>query len=230
MPLNAASLRTLLKENLHKDSTFSDPGDLNTFLSLGQRRIVKDSPGTLGSKEGTLSITSAAREYSLASDFYQMLGVFLPATNALISPLPFARWQEEVEYQSSVPSGDPDSYRIVGYSESSSAWRLRWDKTPDTSRTVYYWYWWLPIDITGTATPAVSAIGFDELLVWAATMIARERNDPQGAAVAFQRYTELLRAYRAFGVQGPDYWAALGSDGGRMFSRLGPRYPVDSWR
>ena len=87
MALAADTLRTLLLANLHADKTYSDPGDLNTFLTLGQRRIVRDSPWTLGTKEGTISVVASTRAYELASDFYQMRSMFYATNGIHLEPI-----------------------------------------------------------------------------------------------------------------------------------------------
>lgn len=231
MALTNAQCRSLLKANLHNDTTFTDPTDLDTFLTLGQQRIVRDSPHTLGIKETTISVVASTREYSLASDFYQMRGMFLPSQNWTIWPYRMSDFVEQVEYQNTVPSGPPRSYQIIGFSSSEARWRVKFDYDPDASYTVKYWYYWMPSDISGSGTPVHSSIGFADLLVWAATALARERHDPEGYQIALDNYNRLLPAYRAYDVGGPDRVPVLDPDMNRgpgSTLRLDPaHYPAN---
>jgi hypothetical protein len=228
MALTNAELRTLLKANIHKDSTFSDPDDLNTFLTLGQERIVRDSPTTLGTKEGTLSLTTGGRVYDLASDFYQMKGVFYPTNSLWLEPVAMSLWLEQVEAQASIASGEPYLYVIWGFDATNAVQQIKFNYTPSASMTYYYWYYWFPIAITGSATSPISSLGFSELLLEAATMSALKRNDPDGYAVALTNYQRLLREYREYRPEAPDQDIVLAPSTRRVTSRLGPYYPVGS--
>lgn len=232
MALTATQLRALLKANLHNDTTFTDPDDLNTFLTLGQARIVRDAPHVLGVKEASLSLTVAAgREYSLASDFYQMRAIWYQTSGYALEAVPFSRFIDEVERLPTIPSGPPQSYTITGYSVADSAIKLRVDKTPAETMTVEYWYYWMPADISGATTPAISAIGFGELILWAGTMIARERNDPDGFIQAAGIYERILGEYQSYDPTRPDRASvvrnpALDMRGGGSTLRMPPEFPA----
>ena len=230
MALAADTLRTLLKANLHNDQTYSDPGDLNTFLTLGQRQIVHDAPWVLGTKEGTLSVVASTRSYELAADFYQMRSMFYATNGIHLEPIMVNEFVELVERLPTIPSGAPRGYCVTGYDVTNAGWMVSFDYIPDASYTYKYWYYWMPADISGTATPPVSAIGFDELLLWAATMLARERNDPDGAVSASAFYERHLAEYKKFQVQGPDYAAVSRADfgvrAGGSTLKLPSTYPV----
>jgi hypothetical protein len=206
MPLNSGELRTRLKANLHNDVKLTDPDDFNIFLNLGMERIVRDSPHTLGIKRATLSLTDAARDYDLASDFYQMAtDIFISSENAVVTAKGLHRWINEVEYQETVPSGTPEEYCVTGINSSTAVWQVSFDRTPSTAMTAYYWYRWMPAAISGTATstPVISALGFGELLLWAATVAGRTSNDPEGLAEAEALYQKHLKEYRCFDPQQP---------------------------
>jgi hypothetical protein len=228
MALTNTELRSLLKANLHSDTTYTDPGDLNTFLTLGQERIVHDSPHTLGPKQGTLSLTVAAgRSYDLASDFYQMKAIFYPTSGVWLEPVMAGEWIEIVETLSSIPSGEPDQYTIR-WDVTNALWQVVFNMTPSASMTYYYWYYPMPAAISGAGTCLISSIGFSALLLEAATMIALSRNDPDGAAVAATNYARLLPDYRSYNTMGPDYVPVLRPGMSRASTnQLGPHFPAD---
>ncbi len=211
MALTATELRSLLKEALHKDSTYTDPGDLNTFLTLGQERIVRESPHTLGAKATTLATVASTQEYNLASDFFQMRSIWLASTSDQLIALGHDRWVSSVESLATIPTGSPQWYCIFGWDSTNALWDIRLNPTPDAIYTIKYFYYWIPTAITGTATPAICSIGFSELLLEAAIMIARARNDPEGRVESTQMYRVLMQDYKAFSAQGPDYKPHLAS-------------------
>lgn len=231
MPLTSSQILALLKQNLSNDASLSD-SDLITYLQLGQERIIRDSPETLGSKEASLAITSTARTYSLASDFYQFrTKPWVASLSRAIEYKAPARFIEEFETYATIPSGDPDWFTIVGYDETAGLQQIRLDKTPSDSLTVGYWYNWMPPAITNatsTSTPAISKVGFGELLLWAGTMIARQRNDPKGFGEAVGFYDKLMYGFKSYNAARPVDDAvvdALDAVDGTPRSRLGPGFP-----
>lgn len=227
MALTNTQLRALLKANLHNDTTYSDPTDLDSFLTLGQERIVQDSPHTLGIKSATLSLTVAGRSYDLASTFYQMRGLYYPTSGILCEPVGSGEWVEIVETQATVPSGIPDKY-MLSWNATTSLWQVTFNMTPSASMTYYYWYFWMPAAISGSGTCTISSLGFGHLLLEAATMCALERNDPSGHDLAAKNYARLLPSYQAYSPMQPDYVPILrpGMDRG-LSNRLGPHYPAE---
>jgi len=226
------SIRALLKQNLHKDTTFSDPGDLDTFLDLGKERIIQDSPHTLGVKTQTITTTASQQEDDLASDFWKIRGVWEAAQGQHLQSLPHSEWIDFVERLPTLPEGKPTHYNITVYDASSTVWKIRFYPTPDGALTIKVFYWWMPAEFTGTGTHLLSSLGFGELLMWAGTMIARSRNDPDGAQEAERHYNELMREYRHHNPQGPDSTSRLRSHmasdgaGGGSTLRLPPEYPA----
>jgi hypothetical protein len=122
---------------------------------------------------------------------------------------PHSTFLDEVESLSSIPAGAPEGYCITGISASSGLWEIAFDRIPSTTDTYKYWYYWTPEDVTATATPVISAMGFANCLIWAATMIGREANDPAGYQQAAAAYDRELVRYRAFHPAGPDHIAVL---------------------
>jgi hypothetical protein len=229
MGLGADVLRTMLKRNLHGDAGLTDPDDYNTFLTLGQEMMVQDSPSSLGVKEGSLNITSAARKYALASDFYQMRGVFNPTVGWSLDPIPQKEFIETVERLASIPSGPPRGYSVIGIDGTTGFWQISFDYTPDQNYTLKYWYYWVPAAITGTAVPPVSAAGFDTCLVWAATKVGLQGKDPSGYALALEMYENEMKQFRNFDAQGPDRDIVLSPSEGYVRAgstlRLPPQFP-----
>lgn len=207
MGLTTANMRAILKENLHNDATFTDPGDLDLFMTLGQRKIVQDSPHTLGTMEATITTDTTNREYSLASKFYQLRAMWHQANGQVIDIIPFEQFMETVEILSSIPSRAPLAACVVGFDSDSASptqlWRVRFDATPDAVYSIEYWYYFMPQDISTTIISPIARIGFEELLIWASTASALFRNDPEGYATAEGHYQRLLPAYRAFRSDGP---------------------------
>lgn len=198
-------LSALLKTFIHSDADFS-AADLLLYLNLGQKRIIRDAPSVLRKKQATLAITSDSREYSLASDFYQMVSLWIKTVGIKLSPMAPGEFIEYVERMPSIPSGYPEGYIILGYDESQEtpAWRIRFDRTPDTDYTVYYWYHYFPATITADATPLLSSMGFDELLLWSSAMIALQPKDPEGHKSARTNYLANLSEFRAYIPQSKD--------------------------
>lgn len=229
MAMTATQLRARLKANIHNLAGLTDPDDYDLFLTLGQQRMVRDSPATLGIKEGTISVVANTRTYSLASDVHRVKGVFYPTNNIWLDCIPVSEFIQTVERLSTIPSGAPEGYCVTGYSVSGAAWTIAFDHIPDASYTYKYWYYWMPADVSGTAIPPVSAIGFGTALLWAATMEAREAYDPSGYQQAAVIYERELAKYKAFDVQGPDYQMMLQPDGlyrgGGSTLRLPPEFP-----
>ena len=148
-------LSALLLTYLRNDASLS-AADKLTLLTLGQNRIIRDAPSVLRQKSGTLSLTIVAgREYSLASDFFMMTGVYLQEVGYKLEPMLFNEWLETVERLPSIPSGPPTRYTILGFDESqvTPRWRIRFKYIPDGSYTINYWYHQMPADITADATP-----------------------------------------------------------------------------
>lgn len=233
--LTHAEMKALLKENLHNDSTFSDPTDLDLFLTLGQQKIVRDHPSGLGLKQGTFDTVADTQEYSLASDFYQIRALWNVTSGWKLEPETPGIWADAVESYATIPTGSPRWYLIRGYDTSSSAWRMRLHYTPDGVYSMKYFYYWMPSAInTANGVGPFPAIGLDELLLWSATLIARERNDSGGQdggghATAFSNYQRELKNYKAFSASGPDYISGLRSqiayDGGPT-GKLPPEFPA----
>ena len=231
--MNGSQLATLLNTYLHNDSTISLTDRL-LYLTLGQQRMVADSPTTLSTKQDTLSLVSGdtAREYSLASNFYQMQAMWLPVMGYKLSPMIDAEFIDTTERLPVIPTGPPRDYIILGYDETLTPprYRIRFNYTPNDNYTVYYWYYWMPADVTAVLTPVVSAIGFSECLLWAATMIALQPKDPSGYQQAAANYERCLDAYKTYRASGPDYMPILrpmSSDtAGRRGPTLGPHFPV----
>jgi hypothetical protein len=224
-------LAALLTTYLHNDVSFTTANKL-TYLNLGLKRIVRDSPLTFRKKEATLSLTAVAgREYSLASDFYVMLAIWHQTTGNKLSPCLTSEFIEGVERLPTIPSGPPLEYTILGFDESveTPAWRIRFDKTPDASYTVTYWYTPMPTAISADVTPGISTMGFDELLLWAAAMIALQPKDPDGHMTAKQNYGENLAAWDSYRAMGPDYTPMLRPASEDYSSKsqfpLGPNFP-----
>jgi len=233
MGLTNAELRTILKKHLHSDSTISDPTDLNYYLSLGQERIVHDAPSSLGAKAGSLTLSATGtREYSLASDFYQLARQPWIATESMdLEVLTPGVLVDEVERLNDVPGGVPTGCCIVGYSASETRWRIKFDREPDAAYVVGYFYYWLPAKINdsgSTATSPIADAGFSNLLLWAATMLAREHNDPDGAEQAFKMYGAELVNYRAYSPYRPAHAGVVGGWERRAPSRLGSHYSIGS--
>jgi len=203
-------LSTLLTTYLHNDVSLTAATKL-IYLNLGLKKIVKDAPLTFRKKEGTLTLTTAGREYSLESDFYVMLGMWHQASGRKLQPTLAAEWIEDIERQVTIASGPPQEYIILGFDDSQDtpAWRVKFDKTPDSTYTVKYWYTPMPAAITAGATPAISSMGFDEMLLWASATIALQPKDPQGHLVAFQNYQNNLKQWFEYRSMGPDYTPIL---------------------
>jgi hypothetical protein len=97
------------------------------------------------------------------------------------------------------------AYTISNFDTSAGAYGIRFDHISDASYTLAYWYYFMPADISGTGVPIVSGMGFDETLIWAATMIARENNDPEGHAVAKAHFDEGMEEFKAYDPASPDW-------------------------
>lgn len=211
MAYGADTLRTILKRRLHNDAAYTDPTDFNIYLTLGQQRIVRDWPAGLGVKSATLSLTGAARSYALASDVYQILRVNIPSQNRVLEYCPMGRWLEEVEQQNVIGSGTPRMYTISGVrlDDATPTQEMIFDLLPDTL-TCYYWYYWMPIAISGTTVPPHSAAGFDNLLLAAATMMALQEKNPDGTGMAAQLYEAELAAFRRYSPASPGWRPRMG--------------------
>lgn len=225
MPYGADTLRTLLKVNLHNDSALTDPTDYNMYLTLGQNRIVRDCPEALGVKKGSATLATDSRLVYLATDFFQMVSVHIPSENRWLDYLGMQVWSEEIEASSDIPTGVPYQYSI--YSNLAAAtptWYMVLNRTPADTYTLYYWYYWIPAAISGTTVPPHSAIGFENLIVWAATMVAREPRDQAGYQTAVQHYERELAALRAHSPAKPGWKPAMNrlrrGDGGGSTLRL----------
>ena len=221
------NLAILLNSYLHNDISFSSTDRL-TYLTLGQQRIVRDEPTKLATKEATITTAAGTREYSLATDFYMMQGIWLQANGWKLDPYLDAEFIETVERIPTIPSGPPTGYTVLGYDETigTPAFRIRFNYNPDDIYAIKYWYYYMPAAVS-SATPAISAMGFDELLLWAATMIALQPKDPEGSATAMQNYLLCLDAFRSYRPMGPDYHPTFRakSQDQRPRSPLGPHYP-----
>lgn len=204
-------LSTLLTTYLHNDVSLS-AADKLLYLNLGQKRIVRDAPTVLRKKSATLSISVAGdREYSLASDFYMMSAVWIKSVGIKLFPIGPSEFIDDVERMPTIASSYPTGYIILGYDESQDtpAWRIRFNKTPDTDYTVYYWYYYFPPVITAGSTPVISSIGYDELLLWAAAMIALQPKDPEGFKLAAANYRMNLESFSSYIPVSPDYTPQL---------------------
>ena len=221
-------LSTLLTTYLHNDVALTAANKL-TYLNLGLKKIVRDAPMTFRRKEGTLTLNTSDREYSLATDFYIMLGIWHQANGKKLQPTLTAEWIEGIERQVTIASGPPEEYIVLGYDESQDtpAWRIKFDKTPDSAYTITYWYTPMPAAITADATPAISSMGFDEMLLWASATIALQPKDPQGHQIAFQNYRDNLRQWFEYRAMSPDYTPMLrpASQDDRSMFPLPPNYP-----
>ena len=206
MPLTNANLRSLLKENIHKDTGFSEPTDLDSFLTLGQERIVTDSPHTLGVKTDTITSVDGTQEYSLDSTFYQIVKMWDTTNGRRIYAWTHSEWATYVESLSSIPTGIPHHYSVIFFDEAQSTpiWRVRFFPTPGGAYTIKNFYHWMPAAISGSGTPSICRIGFSELLLSGATMIALERNDPRGAKAWQDRYDRRMVKYMSYNPQKPD--------------------------
>jgi len=232
MALTNDQIRALLKENLHKDTGYADPGDLNTLLDLGKERIIHDSPATLGVETQTITTTSSQQEDNLASDFYKIRGVWESAQGQHLTALPHSEWISFVERLSTIPSGKPTHYNINVFDATDTRWKIRWYPIPDGALSIKVFYWWMPAKITGDGTSLLCSLGFSELLLWAATAIGRLRNDPTGAGEAERRYRELMVDYKNYNPQAPDELSVrrshMGTEGlgGGSTLRLPPEFPA----
>lgn len=228
MALTATQLRALLKANLHNDSTYSDPDDLNTFLTLGQERIVKDCPQLLGRKYSTITTTTSTREFALATDVYQVYAVWNQTDGFKLTFVPQQDFIETVERLPTIGSGPATEYTILGWVAADSVMKLVLNLTPSAAGTLKYWYWWMPAAISGSSTPALSSLGWSELLLNAASMIALGRNDPDASSFFEKKYDKLMEAARAWHPAAPDYAPALDPIERAPFGqtlRLPPSYP-----
>ena len=224
-------LSALLATNLHNDASFTAANKL-TYLNLAVKRIMRDAPERFRKKEASLAITAAAREYSLATDFFMISSIWLQTTGHKLTPMLPGEFVDQVERIPTTPTGSPEEYIILGFDESQDtpAYRIRFDKTPDGNYTLTYWYYPMPAAITADATPALSTMGYDEMIVAAATMIALQPKDPEGSAIAKQAYLEILREFRAFNPMGPDYTPVQRPNSfeyGKPGPALPSNYPVD---
>lgn len=222
-------LSTLLTTYLHNDVSLTAATKL-IYLNLGLKKILRDAPLTFYKKEETLNLTAVAgREYDLESDFYLMVAMWETTTGRKLAPTLTAEWIEGIERLTTVPSGPPEQYIILGFDESETApaWRIRFDKTPDDSYTVTYWYIPMPEAITADATPAISSMGFDELLLWSSTCVALQPKDPQGHQIAYQNYRDNLSKWFEYRAMSPDYTPRLRSwdDEYRPGLRLPSNFP-----
>ena len=227
MPLTGTQLSTLFTTYMHEDILLSTQNKLD-YLTLGQERIVRDAPTILAKKEATITTVASTQEYSLASDFYKMHAIWLQANGWKLYPIPAAEFIETVERIPTIPSGPPTGYTILGYDTTigTPAMRLRFNYNPDAAYSIEYWYHYMPAAITGSATPAISAMGFTELLLWAAVMIALQPKDPQGHAQAAANYERNLEQFMSYRPMAPDYTPTLrAGDGARTRFPLGPHYP-----
>ena len=224
------ALSALLDDYVHNDIRLTAANKL-TYLTLGQQRIVRDSPTSIFVKQATISVTVAiGREYSLASDFHMMQAIWLQTQGWKLDPMGDAEFIETVERIPTIPSGPPRMYTILGFDESQGtpAFRIRFDYTPDASYTVTYWYYYMPGTLTGSATPALSAMGFDELLLWATAMIILQQKDPTGYASAVQQYQACLDTFKSYRPMGPDYtplFRPQSNDYRPRVGWLGPHFP-----
>jgi hypothetical protein len=233
MALNGSQLSTLLTTYLHNDVSIS-AADKLLYLTLGQQRMVRDSPSTLSTKQTTLSLTSGdtTREYSLPSDFYMMQAVWLPVMGYKLGPMLDAEFIDTVERLPVIPTGPPRDYCILGYDETLTPprFRIRFNYTPNDDYTVYIWYYWMPADVTAVLTPVVCAMGFTECLLWAACSIALQPKDPEGYQQAEGNYQRLMEDFRAYRPMGADYTPILrpltSETVGRRGPTLGPHFPV----
>lgn len=230
MPLTHAQLRSLLKANLHKDTGFTDPDDLDTFLTLGQERIIKDSPQTLGVKTDSITSADGTQGYSLAADFFQSIKMWDSTNSQQIHPWSKQQWVQNVESLASIPVGIPRRYCITHFDEATNLWAVRFYPTPGGTYTLKNFYNWMPGAISSSGTPAVCRIGFSSLLLSASTFIALQRNDPKGAAGWFEQYLIELREYKTYNPQKPDDSSMLashmGSGRGGSSLRLPEEFPV----
>lgn len=220
--LTHAQLRSLLKANLHKDTGYSDPDDLNTFLTLGQERIISDSPHTLGVKTDTITSANGTQEYDLAADFYQIIKMWDATNSRQVHPWTPQEWIQNVESLESIPAGIPRRYCITEFSESSNLWKVRFYPTPGGTYSLKNFYNWQPSAIASTGTPAICRIGFSGLLISAASFIALQRNDPSGSKGWLEQYLIELREYKTYNPQKPDDSSMLATQayGGRGGSTL----------
>lgn len=230
--LAADSLRSLLKENLHNDETFTDPGDLNNLLTLGQERIIQDSPHTLGNQDGTITtVADQTTPYDLASDFYKLSkGGIWDASNSLqLEPMPAGLWAGNFKALSTIPGGPPQYYKITFFdSVTDNVWKLEFYPIPDAIITIAYYYYLLPAVISGTTKPAICEIGFSQLLLDAATFIGLKRNDPEGSTQYFRDYLAGLERYESYNPQGAAETHRLRPPvmgGGGTTLRLPPEFP-----
>ena len=211
--LTGTGLSSLLLTYLRNDASLS-ASDLLLLLNLGQKRIIRDAPYILRQKSGTLSLVNPTREYSLASDFYMMTGIYLQSTGKKIEAVLANEWLETVERLPTIPSGPPTQYTILGFDESqgSPAWRIIFNYIPSSDLTVTYWYRQMPSDITADSIPVISSMGFDELLLWASALVGLEPRDPAGANNARMFYAENLASFREYRPMAMDYKPTLRSD------------------
>jgi hypothetical protein len=203
-------LSALFSVYMHNDAALTAANKL-TYLNLGLKRILRDAPSTFRLKEATITTADGTQEYSLASDFYLMAAMWLQSTGRKLSPMLAGEFIDTVERMPTIPEGPPEEYIIMGYDESQDtpAWRVRFDKTCDAIYSVEYWYNPVPTAITADATPAISSMGFDELLLWAAVMIALQPKDPDGHQIARGNYLENLAEWKAYRTSRPDYVPVL---------------------
>lgn len=232
MSYNGTELSALMDDYIHNDAGMTATRKLQ-YLTMGQQRIIHDLPFVIGTKEATLSLTLAlGRTYSLASDFYMMESVFLPTTSVKMTPVLHSEMIDSIDRLASTPSGTPSEYTILGYDTTiaTPACRIRFNYTPDASYTVYYWYKYMPAAITATAIPALSYLGFDELLVLAASMIALQPKDPQGYAYTKQCYEQEAERARQYRPMQADHTPVLRSnwyDHTGSTLRLSDHFPVE---
>ena len=230
MALTAAQLRALLKANLHNDSTFTDPDDLNSYLTLGQERIVQDCPNLLGSKYSTITTSTSTRQYALASDCDQVYAVWDQTNGIKLVYIAPADFIEKVERLPTIPSGVSLAYTIIGYVAADSALEIVLSATPASAGTLKYWYQWSPSAITGSSTPALCTLGWSSLLLNAASMLATGRNDPDASAYYTRIYEKGAEIARAWHPASPDYTPSLDPVSyrrGGSTLRLPTQFPLD---
>jgi hypothetical protein len=204
---------TLVQSHLHNDSQFTSTL-VYQYLNQAQRRIVKDCPWGLGVKQGTITTASGTREYSLPADFYQLVSMWETTNSRRLAGMSRSRWVDFVEARSTIPEGVPCAYCLFGWDATTGRRRVRLYPTPGGIYTVKVFYYWYPDDISESNDGPFLTEGWDELLLWATLMIAREHIDVRGHDQALRNYRNRLIEYRNHRPESPDYEAGLRDQGG----------------
>lgn len=233
--ITAAELITRLKRHLHSDSQYSD-AVCYELINQAQRRIVHDCPWGLGVKQGTITTEAETQEYSLPADFFQAVSIWETTQSRRMAAWNRSDWVSYVESRATIQEGTPYAYCIFGFSAADKRWKIRFYPTPDAELTIKVFYYFFPADAAAAneeeELDAVNGelldAGWDELVMWAALMLAREHTDVQGYNQAFSAYRSKLGEFKSYRADQPDYRPGLrdtGAHGGGSTLELPDTFP-----